>query len=75
MRVKHLIEHLKTLDPESFVMVSGYEGGYRFAHAGQENQYVLNVHTEWYFGPHEDAYHAQYHYGLTDEPSFKGVCL
>ena len=70
MRVKHLIEHLKTLDPESFVMVPGYEGGYRFARAGEETQYVLNVNTKWYYGPHELS---EFYEG--NEPSFKGVCL
>ncbi len=54
MKVKELIEKLQELDPETRVMTSGYEGGYKDANVSDVCEIALNVHTEWYYGPHED---------------------
>lgn len=57
MTVKELIEQLQQLDPETRVMTNGYEGGYRNVYyEGGLMEIALNVHTQWYYGPHEDAY-------------------
>ena len=56
MTVKELIEHLSTLDPELRVFTTGYEGGFQDAFGPDESDiktFVLNYHTEWYYGPHE----------------------
>ena len=56
MTVKELIEQLQTLDPELHVFVQGYEGGYNDAGPiGGVRDIALNVHTEWYYGRHEEA--------------------
>jgi hypothetical protein len=58
MTVKQLIEQLQQLDPDIHVMTEGYEGGYKDAHCnsiGDPREVALNVHTEWYYGPHEQA--------------------
>jgi hypothetical protein len=44
-------------------MTEGYEGGYKDVCCnGDSMEVALNVHTEWYYGPHEQAdddYHIQ----------------
>jgi hypothetical protein len=56
MTVKELIEQLQQLDPETHVMTNGYEGGYRDVnYEGGLMEMALNVHTQWYYGPHEQA--------------------
>jgi len=55
MIVKELIEQLQKLDPDIHVMTGGYEGGYRDVnYEGGFTDVALNVHTSWYYGPHED---------------------
>jgi hypothetical protein len=54
MTVKELIEHLSELDPELPVFTYGYEGGYNdLEKVLQEDEIVLNVHDEWYYGKHD----------------------
>jgi hypothetical protein len=53
MKVKELIEHLQTLDPEIDVFVEGYEGGYDPPVVSEVKTFKLNVHHEWYYGSHE----------------------
>jgi hypothetical protein len=69
MKVKELIEHLQTLDPELYVFKPGYEGGIDYIEPGKHVINVeLNHYTEWYYGKHEEI----------DEPienSVKGIIL
>ncbi len=53
MKVKELIERLKTLDPELMVVRSGYEGGVEEATEVDVRTIALNVNPEWYYGSHE----------------------
>ncbi len=56
MTVKELIEQLQQLDPELYVFVRGYEGGYDDAGPiTPPNDFALNFHDEWYYGDHEVA--------------------
>jgi hypothetical protein len=56
MKVKELIEKLQQLDPDLEVVTKGYEGGYQYADGSFDPfDLALNVHTAWYYGPHEDA--------------------
>jgi len=55
MTVKELIEQLQKLDPDIHVMTPGYEGGYRYSLISEVYDIALNVHTQWYYGPHEDV--------------------
>ena len=53
MNVKQLIEKLNTYDPETMVIVSGYEGGVDEAHQAGKVKIKLDAYTEWYYGKHE----------------------
>ena len=55
MKVQQLIEELQNYNPETIVVVSGYEDGVdTVANVSQVN-IKLNVFTEWYYGKHEIA--------------------
>lgn len=54
MKVKDLIEQLKQFDPDMRVVRHGYEGGYQDVGYVSESDLALNVHDEWWYGPHED---------------------
>jgi hypothetical protein len=53
MTVKELIEKLQTLDQDLHVFTAGYEGGFHYAEVGEPSTFCLDVHDEWYYGPHE----------------------
>lgn len=54
MKVKDLIEELKKYPDDMPVMKAGYEGGYKDVFIPVEKDNILlNVNTEWYYGPHE----------------------
>jgi len=53
MTVKQLIEELQQLDPDLHVFVAGYEGGYHYAGVSEPKEIALDVHDEWYYGPHD----------------------
>lgn len=56
MKVKELIEKLQTVDPDLYVFVKGYEGGYDYISFDPEVKDIeLDVHEEWYYGRHDDA--------------------
>ena len=54
MKVKQLIEILQQYDPETRVVIPGYEGGFKDVAYVSENDLALNVHDEWWYGSHED---------------------
>lgn len=53
MTVKHLIEKLQRYDPETMVVVNGYEGGVNACSVCREKFIKLGVNSEWYYGNHE----------------------
>jgi len=54
MTIKELIEELNKYNPDTLVMVNGYEGGYDdISNIGLEYDIVLNYHTASYYGSHE----------------------
>ena len=56
MKVKELIEKLQTVDPDLFVFIKGYEGGYDYiVFDPEEKKVALDVYEEWYYGRHDDA--------------------
>ncbi len=57
MTVAELIEQLDKLDPTLRVAMchDTYEGGYEDVTELKEFVMALDVHSEWYYGPHEDA--------------------
>jgi hypothetical protein len=52
MKVKELIEVLQKLDPETLVLVDGYEGDYDTPQEALET-IVCEQHTEWYYGDYQ----------------------
>lgn len=55
MKVKDLIEELSQYSPDMEVVTSGYEGGYAEVSSISPVEVLLNVNSEWYYGPHEEA--------------------
>ena len=53
MKVRELIEELQRHDPETRVVVNGYEGGYDDVSCVDEIRLNLNANTAWYYGKHE----------------------
>jgi hypothetical protein len=76
MTVKELIEQLQTLDPDLHVFVQGYEGGYDdVGPISNVIDIALDVHTEWYYGKHEDADTSYYVPDKTKHTIVKGIIL
>ncbi len=55
MTVKELIQQLQKCDPETLILVDGYESGFSDISKIREIKVELNVHTEEYNGPHEET--------------------
>jgi hypothetical protein len=55
MKVGELIEALSNLDPELQVFRPGYEGGFADVTISKPQSFCLDVHAEWYYGPHETS--------------------
>lgn len=53
--IKELIEKLQQFPPGTRVVVCGYEGGYNDVSSIGAFDIALNVHTEDYYGAHENA--------------------
>jgi hypothetical protein len=76
MTVKELIEQLQQLDPDLHVFVQGYEGGYDDAGpVSNVMDIALDIHTEWYYGKHEDADTEYYVPDKTKCTIVKGITL
>jgi hypothetical protein len=52
MTVQELIEALSKFDPNTPVVVRGYEGGYNDIQSIQPLSIQLNVNNTWYYGAH-----------------------
>ena len=71
MTVKELIEQLQQLDPDLHVFTQGYEGGYEDVYVGKEVMKIaLDVHSEWWYGPHESTSNI---YDIPNKSKFKIV--
>lgn len=55
MKVKELIKHLENCDPETLILVDGYEGGFCDIGGIKKTKVELNVHSEDYYGPHDET--------------------
>lgn len=55
MTIKELIDKLQELDPNLRVFTKGYEDGYNDPNVTEIRNIALDVHTDWYYGAHEDA--------------------
>ena len=76
MTVKELIDRLQELDPELRVYMNGYEGGFEdVSGIGDPQEYALNVHEEWYYGPHENVDRKHWVRDKSEYIIMKGVVL
>ncbi len=55
MNVDQLIKRLQMYPPDLRVVVRGYEGGYNDVDTFEKIKIVLDYHSAWYYGKHEDA--------------------
>jgi hypothetical protein len=54
MKAKELIEVLQKLDPETLVLVDGYEGGYTELNSIREQEVGAPIVREWYYGEYDN---------------------
>jgi hypothetical protein len=55
MKVKELIELLQKLDPDTIVLVDGYEGGYAVPVGTKQIEVCGPFKREWYYGEYDDC--------------------
>ena len=55
MTIKELKEKINSYPDDLRVLVDGYEGGFSEISEVKKTKVKLNVHTESYYGPHEDT--------------------
>jgi hypothetical protein len=55
MTIKELILSLENLDQDLQVVITGYEGGYNDVEEIRSISIANNVHSDWWYGRHEDA--------------------
>ena len=58
MTIKELKEKLNSYPDDCRVLVDGYEGGFSKISEVKKIKVKLNVHTESYYGPHDDTENA-----------------
>ena len=60
MTVGELIQKLQEYDPETMVVVNGYEGGVNACSSCKEESIKLGVNSEWYYGNHEIVHNGEF---------------
>lgn len=73
MKIKELIEHLEQLNPDLYVFVPGYEGGYSDVTISHIKEIALNVNEDWWYGKHDDVDNPKVEKG--DYEIVKGIIL
>jgi len=59
MKAKELIEILEKLDPETLILVNGYEGGYALPVGTKQIEVCGPFKREWYYGEYDDCREAE----------------
>ncbi|UBF24179.1 hypothetical protein K9N68_20965 [Kovacikia minuta CCNUW1] len=75
MNIRELIETLSQFDPETRVVVAGYEGGFNDITQIQPCEIRLNMYQDWFYGSHGKADDAQIQQLLPDAPIAAAVVL
>ena len=55
MTAKELINHLKTLPPDTRICVKGYEDGINYVDLIRQAKILKDKNSEWYYGIHEEV--------------------
>lgn len=48
-----LIQMLLAYDPETVILIPGYEGGFKPIHTVKKETLLKDVNKEWYYGQHD----------------------
>ena len=75
MNVRELMEPLSQFDPDTRVVVAGYENGFNDITQIQPCEIRLNVYQDWFYGSHAKADSAQIQQLLPDAPIATAVVL
>jgi hypothetical protein len=75
MNVRELIEALSQLDPETRVVVAGYEGGFNDITQIQPCEIRLHVHQDWFYGAHAKAEDEQIRQLLPNSSVVEAIAL
>jgi hypothetical protein len=70
--IKELIEKLQQFPPETRVVVAGYEDGFNDIAWVDGLDIALNVHTEDYYGAHENAEDAKGAFEIVPAVALRG---
>jgi hypothetical protein len=70
--IKELIEKLQQFPPETRVVVAGYEDGFNDIAWVDGLDIALNVHTEDYYGAHENAEDAKGRFEVVSAVALRG---
>ena len=55
MTAKELINHLKTLPPDTRICVKGYEDGINYVDLIRQAKILKDKNSEWYYGNHQEV--------------------
>ena len=75
MNVRELIEALSKFEPETRVVVAGYEEGFNDITQIQAQQIRLNVYQDWFYGSHAKAEDERVRQLLPDAPEVMAIAL
>ncbi|PSB24026.1 hypothetical protein [Stenomitos frigidus] len=75
MNVRELIEALSQFDPETRVVVAGYEEGFNDITQVQAEQIRLNAYRDWFYGSHAKADDERVRQSLPDAPEVMAIAL
>jgi hypothetical protein len=75
MNVRELINILSQFDPETRVVVAGYEGGFNDITEIHPQTLRVNVNKEWYYGSHGLAADEEIRKLWPDAPVVEAVSL
>lgn len=75
MNVRELMETLSQFDPDTRVVVAGYENGFNDITQIQPCEIRLNVYQDWFYGSHAKADDAQIQQLLPNAPVVAAIAL
>ncbi len=55
MTAKELIDHLKTLSPDTNICIKGYEDGLDYVSLLRKAKILKDANSEWYYGSHQEV--------------------
>lgn len=75
MNIRELIEALSKFDPETRVVVAGYEEGFNDITQIQTQRILLNAYRDWFYGSHAKAGNERVRQLLPDADETMAIAL